>query len=318
MRTDLVPMSMGDIFDEAFDLYKRNFALFAGVVAVIHIPASMLMSALVLTLDLDSFDNNPSSPEAVSQQLGLMVVFIGVAFIYNLFFILQSGALAIAVSDRHLNHPVTLTSAYRRLVPHSLRLLVTWFLAACLFGAIFLGMALAILFAGAILAAGISGPGPDSQALGIIIGFIMIIVPTVFISGVIVSLGLFLVQIVVVEGGGYVSALQRNWMLIKGRFWSSLGFSFMLIILTYSLTFALAGSIELGLDLAVFSWLQTSSLTQRIVQAVIQNTIGLFVQPFIMICITLLYYDRRVRREGFDLSLLARHLETRRTSELPS
>jgi hypothetical protein len=309
-------MSMGDIFDEAFDLYKRNFALFAGIVAVVHVPAAMVLTAVELALNLDRFEGRSNSPDAVSEALGLMVVFFGILFVYFLFFIIQSGALSVAVSDRHLNRPVTLGSAYRRTFPHLLRLLVSWFLAACILGAVFIGLAFAVAIVVSLYAVAVTGSGQPSQTLSVIIVLAMFLLPMIAVVAFAVSLALFLVQVVVVEGGGYMSAFQRNWLLVKGRFWSTLGFALMLGVLTNALVLALAGSVELGLNFLVFSWLPVSSLGERIVREVVQNTIWMFLQPFWMICITLLYYDRRVRREGFDLSLLARHLETRQTGEV--
>ena len=318
MRTDLLPMSMGDVFDEAFDLYKRNFALLAGVVAILYVPATLALSAVILGMDTHQFRGDPNSPEALTEAFGMMFALLGVGLVYYLFFIVQSAALTIAVSDRHLNRPVTMGLAYRRMLPHLLRLLVTWFLAVCIFAVVFLGFFIVMALIVGVFAAATTGGGRLGETASIAIGLIAILVPGVLVAGFVAGLALFTVQIVVIEGGGYLSAFQRNWQLVKGRFWPTLGFALMLLVFTNAMSLAIAGSVNKSLDFLLYSWMPVSSLTQRIILTVIQGAVGLFVQPFAMVCITLLYYDRRVRREGFDLSLLARHLESQQVGEAPA
>src|SRR2546430_723697 len=61
----LVPMSLGDVFDEAFDLYKRNFALIAGVTA------GLMIAAVIMAI---------VAPGAAEASPGMVVVIVILAF----------------------------------------------------------------------------------------------------------------------------------------------------------------------------------------------------------------------------------------------
>src|SRR5947209_4187811 len=108
MRPDLQPMSIGDVFDTAFDLYKRNFALFAGVTAIVHVPAQIAFGAAVLALNFDEFDK----PTRTATDVGAIFAALGVLFllaiVYHVFYLVQCGAVSIAASERLLGRPITI------------------------------------------------------------------------------------------------------------------------------------------------------------------------------------------------------------------
>ena len=42
----LRPMELGEIFNEAFYLYQRNFLLFVGIGAIVHVPYALVVALL--------------------------------------------------------------------------------------------------------------------------------------------------------------------------------------------------------------------------------------------------------------------------------
>lgn len=89
------PMDLGDILNTTFNMYRENFALFAGICAVIVIPQAIVLSALAASHDALFL---------------LLSGLISLAVPY-----LLTGALAQAVSARYLGRPMTIAQAYEAL-----------------------------------------------------------------------------------------------------------------------------------------------------------------------------------------------------------
>ena len=102
------------------------------------------------------------------------------------------------------------------------------------------------------------------------------------------------------EGTGFSSALQRSWSLTRHFFWRTLGLLAILVLLFYAITYALIPLISLasilpGLPLFVRGGIFVAAL--GIPQQIIE--------PLIAVAITLIYFDLRVRKEAFDLEMMA-------------
>jgi hypothetical protein len=307
MASDLHPMSIGDVFDTAFDLYKHNFALFAGVTAIVHVPAQVAFAAGYLAIDFDRFDRATRT----SADVGAMFVALGFLFLlfvgYHFLYVAHSGALSIAVSERLLGRPITIGESYRRLRPTLAKLLFTWvlidlILLVCTF-AIFIAFAVigSFVIGAAALAAGQSGePGAVILTVAVILMFVL---PFLAFIAMAICFAVFSTQVVVLEGNGYSGALSRNWSLLRGRFWQPFWFTVLLTVLVFGLHIALQESVEFLLGLSLYSWMPLSHLSHQVIEEVLATVISLLLQPFMMIALTVLYFDQRMRREGFDIEL---------------
>jgi hypothetical protein len=104
----LRPMGYADLVNEAFDLYKRNFVLFAGVPGVVYLPFSALMSCL-------SNDDTLNSIVA----LGLIGLVLAI-----------HGAMVRAVTDRSLGVAASIRGVWgvllRRLFPYFVTSTMAW------------------------------------------------------------------------------------------------------------------------------------------------------------------------------------------------
>lgn len=136
---DMRPMSLGDIIDRTFSLYQANFALFAGVVAVLAIPQAVLNWAL----------GAAGGPFATGS--GKHVHFHGGAFlalflssvISLIFASLITAGLARAVSARYLGREMTISEAYAGVGAATL---ITLVVASILYGiAVGIGLILLII-----------------------------------------------------------------------------------------------------------------------------------------------------------------------------
>ncbi len=308
METNMLPMTIGDIFDEAFDLYKHNFALFAGIVALVHVPAEIGFYLLFLSFHLDASSLYASQTNDVSYVIGFMIAWMFVLIIWSFLFIMQNSALTIAISEKYLGKNISIFGAYRRSIPFFWRLNVTWGIISMAMLALVFILSPVFSFIVAIAAPFTINQNNHSIALVVIITSIFLSIIGLASMVLLVLMGLFITQIIVVEGKSSIQSIQRNFHLILGRFWRVIGFTVLLSLIVLALSIAFMGALSAAVDLLVFQWVNFSQLIQDITNDVLFALIWMFIQPFWMICLTLLYYDHRVRTEGFDLSLLDKQM----------
>jgi hypothetical protein len=134
--------------------------------------------------------------------------------------------------------------------------------------------------------------------LATIVGFILLVIP-----GFIVLVRLaFAPAALVVEDQRGTKALRRSWRLSKGHFWRALGTLVLagLIAAIVAAIVSLPGELvyqALGPDAWQISALGTALAT-------------VLTTPFGMLVVVLLYFDLRIRKEGFDIEVMARELAT--------
>jgi hypothetical protein len=113
----------------------------------------------------------------------------------------------------------------------------------------------------------------------------------------------------VMERESVGGALGRAWTLSKGRWWRTCGTLLLAILVTVFMGFFALRIPFLLIELIFFSGdgtQETSSLLALTVDTVGRIVSWSLVLPFDAGVIALLYIDRRMRREGFDLELRTR------------
>jgi hypothetical protein len=106
---------------------------------------------------------------------------------------------------------------------------------------------------------------------------------------------------IVAEKAGPVHSIRRSWALTQGLFWRSFAVLFLLLLIVVVLRVAL----QAGLIGAFSSMDSISEIALAVVDTVFTVIILAVIYPLSAAIITVLYYDARVRKEGFDLQLLA-------------
>lgn len=102
-------------------------------------------------------------------------------------------------------------------------------------------------------------------------------------------------QIIVLEKLGPIDAISRSFALTKGR----AGHVFLTLLLVYGLYFALSFGVTLGV--ALFG--------STVLQTVVSSVLGIFCFPILGLSGLVLYYDLRIRNEGFDVEHMAQSLD---------
>ena len=105
---------------------------------------------------------------------------------------------------------------------------------------------------------------------------------------------------IVVDDIGAVAGLTRSWELTKDFFWRVFGTSFLATLLTLLLTLlpGLFVRYILGLMGVPFRLIGVADV-------VVQQIALIFATPFAVAVRVLIYYDLRIRKEGFDLMIRA-------------
>jgi hypothetical protein len=318
MEPELQPLGLGDAMDAAFDLYKRNFLLFAGIVAVVNIPMSFITQCMIYSLGIDQTMSGPG-PKS-EEQLGMFFIAFGILFlimlIYSVFYVVQTGALAVAVSERYLGRPISISQSYRNLRGSIAKLFGAWIVASIFIGiAGFSVLFAAIMLLGTLLSITQPASGTPSDTIAMIFGIFGGLAPMAVMLALGILTSIFLTQVSVLEGTGAISAIMRNASLIKGGFMRIFAAALLLFVLWTALGLSMRLSVIGILQISVYSWVHPSVLIQRIVEGVWGGIIALLLQPYFTIALTVLYYDQRVRRDGFDLSRMAPHLSVRQAEE---
>lgn len=296
---DLRPLSIGELFDRAFVLYRRHFWLFVGITALPGV------FALVLTLINTAIQNpallegmDPESAEFQSALFGMLGALAGMMIVLAIYFVVYMvalGATTFAVSEVYMGRTAAIMQVYGRMRGRigallwllclvGIRLFGLWLLAA-----VVVGMATAIHpIAGVLAGFGVIG------AAGVLTVFLML------------RWGVS-VPALVLEGLSARQAIRRSIALTSGR----LGRVFLLGLCATMVTYgALALFQAPFVGLAMYVGMETwTGLALSATGGVLGTIATTMTSPFLIIGLALIYYDARIREEGFDLEVMVAALD---------
>jgi hypothetical protein len=264
---DLRPMTLGEVLDRTFSLYRSNFWLFAGIMALplilnllFNIGFSVWNRSTQLVL------HGSQGRQIVNPQYFLNVAigaFLGGA-LYLIVLGVAHGATIFAVSDLYLAREATVRAAFSRVNGRFLRLVGVEILVGLL----------------------------------LMVGFIALIFPGV----ILMCRTVLSVPVAMLEDESPASAISRSMDLTKG-FGMQM---FLIILLVWALAWVttvifqmpfivLATMQKTGQQLPLI-W----QILQHLATFVSETIIG----PIGTIAFCLMYYNLRVRKEAFDLQHL--------------
>ena len=268
-NVDLRPLSLGEILDRTFSLYRRNFLLFLGITAIPH------LLILALNLAQTMFTPLPATRTQVPVEqlqgpaangifafgvLGFLVGFI----IYIVTYLFAQGGAVYAVSELYLGRETSIGASLRRMRGELLSL----------FGVILL------------------------NGLAVMGATIFLIIPGIYVACRLITC----VPAALLEDLGPRASLERSFRLTQG----SAGRSFLIFLLYFILLYAaiFLFMFPFGFMVALSAkdpsmvrlWLALSQVGSFLA--------GVLVSPILTIATAVFYYDLRVRKEAFDLQLM--------------
>ena len=285
---DLRPLSIGELLDRTFRIFRKHFLTFVLIAIIMQLPVSILQVGSALMVNnfaLGTMAGNPfDNPEII---LPTMLVSLGIGFASFIITQVGTAALTQAVSDSYLGRTVSFDSAFSRMGN-------TWFklILATIVGGFFMFGLLIPIMLGSFIPC---------------LGFFIALIGMFFLGAVASILFSLLPPVVVLERASVIDAVKRAWTLSRLRFWWVLGYLVLLTVLTFVIIFGPAAIIGVVLGLVLG---EMSILVQSIVQQSATLVLTAVFLPIRIAAITLMYFDLRIRFEGFDLVVLASANET--------
>jgi hypothetical protein len=317
----LRPMNLSDILDAVFLLYRNNFLTFIGVIALAQIPMFILQGFVILAFGqaymndillwqdiLERFNPALQTPSDLLAELPTTSIVLFFVFLMLLGLLqniiiwpLMLGALSNAVAHRYLQQPVSILGAYNFGMGRIGTLIIAQFIVGLITGLVLLIAYLlaigAIVFLGMSLASQIESNPMAIFGLVLFGVFVMLLV-VVPIAVFLLIRFLFVPQVVVLEGQGIFSAIGRSWRLVSGSFWRTLGTAFVLWIMVTTIGFLV------GLSFNLIDALITNFVVSQMILTFLTYAVNILTTPLYLVGLTLLYYDLRIRKEGYDMELM--------------
>lgn len=257
---ELRPLSLGEILDAGFKVYRSHFKTLCLCVLVVVVPVTILGTLIQASTSENAF--NPSAQTASSADGAAIAGLVVSGLLQGLLALLATAACVRAVAAAYLGHKVTwqesLRFAFRKLLP---------------------------LIALAILTGLLTALGLIALLIGAVFVFVRLAVGT---------------PVMLVEDAGVTDSMSRSWNLVKGNWWRCFGVYLIISILAGILAALIQGLLIAPIFANSDSELLGASLTT--LGGIISATITVPLQAAVL---TILYFDLRVRKEGFDLALLS-------------
>lgn len=312
--TILEPMSTGDVIDRAVRLYRRNFTPLIAIAAVPTLIGYVV--SLMFWYGYTSLLSGATTSGNVHVPAILMLAVGGLGYpVWMYVLLLTISGLSRVVGDHlMLSEPISFRSCWaaarRRIGAITLMglLLFVFFLGAYFAVAVvaFAGILIVGLMAGAIAAAGL----PQWVAgLMMTVLIIVAVALALFLILLVIARVIFLPQIIMIEGESAGNALGRAIRLGKGNWYRVAAIILFTYFVSLSMLAALMLPVVFGLYLAGLLTPEfLVSPTGSILYTSFRDISGLLSLPIWVVSFTLLYFDSRVRREAYDVDLLAREI----------
>ncbi len=299
------PMNIGELLDRTFNLLRQHFWLFFFIILIPQAVFLLVSKVIQLCFGGEFAGNFFQNPDFRMMGAGIIISFFCAFIVFMFFQIWAQGALVHAISERYLGHTTTVGNSYRVMRARLGRLLGTMLLMF-----FFLGLLLVLpgVFA-AILIPLVLKIGANSVVVSILAVLIAIFLIAVFFN--VFMNWLMVDKVVILEDLGYRKALRRSKDLMKANsepgFWKKTKMKAGIIIL---LGCVIAGGIHFALQIpgGILLAIMPGSIIIQTIQEVLNIVATSVVTVFTATAMILFYYDIRLRKEGFDLKMMAENI----------
>ncbi len=286
------PMRLGDLLDTTLSLYRRNLRLFLGIASIYFVLMALHQGVIVLLLERPS---PPIRANVISDVDSVLSTFA---------YMLVVGVLVVASSEIYLGRHVTIHIALR----HFSSCFLAYTGATLIYLILYLISTLNSL-----------------DSIQISRGSLLILFSLPFLFYFLIR-WVFYGPIILIEKATTSRSLVRSKALAQGSGGRVLGIVLAILLLDTAMYYILGNS--LGIVFALLGVVQNGSLTETIgdllslkyedirptsldslIMCIVYLGAEAFTLPIYGIGITLLYYDLRIRKEGFDIEMRVRNAE---------
>jgi len=262
----LRPLSLGEVLDRTFSLYRKHFLLFASIAAIPQFILLALRLTQTLMFAAPTLGRFPRTPvnDATSAFLNLGILWFFGFIVWGLVYIYAQAGMVSAAADLYLGNPTTIGTALAKVRGTYLNLLVV----------VILGW------------------------IALFAGFVCFIIPFFYVACRLIAC----LPAAVLEDLGPIDSLERSFSLTKGFAGPAFLIFLLSAVLQYAATFLFAAPFSVAMVLTAKHpettpmWLSLAHVGEFIG--------GVIVGPFLTIAIAVFYYDLRVRKEAFDLQFM--------------
>jgi hypothetical protein len=284
-QTGLRPLGFGEILDAAFTLYRRNFATLFFTALIVTVPLTLL-AGVVESAGLAAGSGGQIGASFAMMVPSLLLILLGTMILW--------AALTWQTASVYEGGKPSVREGYR----HAARALLP------IMGAGLLAM-------GAII--------PVSLLLAFVVGFASLAVDVEIAAAVLMGAMVLMMFVlmaslfavlhaIILERRGPLAAIKRSWSLSKGARLRIVGILLVSLVITLLPVFGIGAVAGLGTSMWDVAESMTLSPVQMFFQQLISMLSSALTTPFMVACVTVLYFDRRVRTEAYDLEVAADEL----------
>lgn len=286
----LRPLSVGEILDRAFTLLRRRF----GTLVII----TLICTAIPLLMALRLFGR--LSGMATTDVTGFNAVIEGMGSLFLLGLIMfiavaiANTAIVFVISETYLGRRLGIGEAFQRTVSFIFPVILLALLQQIILVAVAVVMGIPL---GVLTPAAANSGSPVFVIVGLII---YAAVQFYMLASFFVALPALVLE----PGVNAASALGRAWSLATGNRWRIVGVLAVLFVIVATIWIGVV--VVMGLVIGLLSGPSSGGAvaTGFIVTAGIMCVVYIIAFTMIYCLQTVIYYDLRVRKEGFDLELL--------------
>jgi hypothetical protein len=269
---ELRPLSIGELLDRTFSLYRRNFLLFIGISAI----PQLLVLAFQLLETSFMPTRFPVRPPASAEfqagafdlsggsLLGIFGIGIVAFFIYVVAYLFSQGGTVFAVSELYLGRTTTIGQSLGRVRGE------LW----SLFGVVFL----------------------NGLATGV--AFLFLIIPGIYVACRLCVC----VPAALLENLGPRDSLERSYGLTQENAGRAFLIFFLYVVILYAALFLFDVPFAIGIQFATHDPSMIRILTA--LMQVGNFVAAVLITPVLTIAMSIFYFDLRVRKEAFDLQMM--------------
>ncbi len=305
----LHPRTIGGVLDLAFDIYRQHFWPLLTIFAVVFIPVQAILFLLSDYWLRPLFAFVEANPQDTGSQMlqvcGALLLGapqIGLpGLITFLTLAVTSAPLSAAVADIYRGRTPVWQDCYRRVFSRIPTLIFTWIVMALCFSAILM-VSFILDFLVAVAVTRVAGQ--NAILVGIVVLLVAVISPYLLSMTLTAFCFTFTTPLIVLENLPVTEVPARNWQLVgkarAGRTWIAM-VALPIVFLTVQMTMAM--SLDRLLELVhmppVIFFLASTALHILLL---------LFLQPYVLIFLNVLYFDSRCQRDALDIYMLAEQL----------
>jgi hypothetical protein len=303
---DIRPMDLGDILDGTIRVYRKRPWVFVAILAIIvSVPmfVTQVATTYMMNLGLEILNSirisgamDLSGVVTSREYINASAAMLVSGFL--LFFLapIAQAAMVYTVSETILGREVDVSRSLNHIKPISGVIIFAYFLYLLIaIGVLAVVMGIIALITMAV--------GIQNTLEVVSIAMFLLLIYSLFITFLTVKY-MFIPQSVVLDNTSAAVGLKRSYGLSTGYWWRTFGIYVVISLVVGIISGLLGQGIKL-IEVGINHIPGVTSMIGLALGGVIMTCISLFLNPVTFIASTLMYYDLRIRKEGFDLVLLS-------------